>query len=177
MGQYFIIVNETKKEYLHPHKFDDGLKLLEFGLSSYGTLFALALLLRQGVGEDGDFSSGGGDYTSPLWHKFVRPQYDNRDELTKHGKSFEEASDMINMSIKHNTPKELWEYLGHWVGDAIAIVGDYDESKRWAGVYDGKGYTDISHKVIPMVNFIKNHDGVGKEREDKSIRPDIVLSL
>ena len=47
MGQYFLIVNLDKKEYLHPHKFGDGLKLLEFGCSSQGTLTALTLLLRR----------------------------------------------------------------------------------------------------------------------------------
>lgn len=56
MGQYFLVVNQTKKEYLYPHIFDDGLKLLEFGCSSDGTMTALALLLRK---SDGD---GGGDF-------------------------------------------------------------------------------------------------------------------
>jgi hypothetical protein len=45
MGQYFYIVNPAKKEYLHPHKFDEGLKLAEFGSSSEGSLKALAWLL------------------------------------------------------------------------------------------------------------------------------------
>lgn len=36
MGQYYYVINVTKKEYLHPHKFFDGLKLLEFGCSSNG---------------------------------------------------------------------------------------------------------------------------------------------
>ena len=45
MGQYFYIVNETKKQFLHPHAFDEGLKLAEFGSSSNGSLKALAFLL------------------------------------------------------------------------------------------------------------------------------------
>ncbi len=32
MGQYYYIVNIDKHEYLHPHKFNDGLKLLEAGV-------------------------------------------------------------------------------------------------------------------------------------------------
>jgi len=55
MGQYFIVVNLDKKEFIHPHKFGDGLKLLEFGCSSHGTLTALALLLRKSN------EGGGGD--------------------------------------------------------------------------------------------------------------------
>lgn len=30
MGQYFKVVNTTKKEYINPHKMDDGVKFLEF---------------------------------------------------------------------------------------------------------------------------------------------------
>lgn len=56
MGQYFIIVNLDKKEFIHPHAFKDGLKLLEFGYSGRGTMTALALLLRKSS------ETGGGDW-------------------------------------------------------------------------------------------------------------------
>ena len=55
MGQYYKVVNLTKKQYLHPHAFGDGLKLLEFGSGGCGTMCALALLLSDGNGR------GGGD--------------------------------------------------------------------------------------------------------------------
>ena len=58
MGQAYIIVNETKKQYIHPHRFGDGYKLCEFGSSSRGTMFALAVLLARGNGR------GGGDLRS-----------------------------------------------------------------------------------------------------------------
>jgi len=58
MGQYYYVVNLDKKQFLHPHKFDEGLKLMEFGCSSEGTLTALALLLADGNGR------GGGDAQS-----------------------------------------------------------------------------------------------------------------
>ena len=58
MGQYYRTVNLDKKQYLHPHKFDDGLKLMEFASSSCGTLRALAILLADGNGR------GGGDLRS-----------------------------------------------------------------------------------------------------------------
>ena len=57
MGQYHVIVNETKKQFLHPHKLGDGLKLLEFGCSRDGTMTALALLLSVHNGR------GGGDFS------------------------------------------------------------------------------------------------------------------
>lgn len=58
MGQYFKIVNLDKKQFLHPHKFDDGLKLMEFGRSSDGTMAGLAILLADSNGR------GGGDCRS-----------------------------------------------------------------------------------------------------------------
>jgi hypothetical protein len=56
MGQYYLVVNTTKRQFLHAHKFDDGLKLMEFGQSSGGTMTALAILLADGNGR------GGGDF-------------------------------------------------------------------------------------------------------------------
>ncbi len=58
MGQYYLIVNLDKKQYLHPHKCGDGLKLLEFCCSANGTLTALAILLADGN------NRGGGDLRS-----------------------------------------------------------------------------------------------------------------
>lgn len=58
MGQYYKVVNLDKKQYIKPHAFDDGAKLLEFGCSSGGTMLALALLLASGNGR------GGGDHRS-----------------------------------------------------------------------------------------------------------------
>jgi len=58
MGQYYLTVNLDKGEYLDPHKFGDGLKLLEFGDSASGTMTGLATLLADGNGR------GGGDLRS-----------------------------------------------------------------------------------------------------------------
>lgn len=58
MGQYYVIVNLDKKQYLHPHRAGDGLKLLEFACSSNATMTCLAILLADGNGR------GGGDLRS-----------------------------------------------------------------------------------------------------------------
>jgi hypothetical protein len=58
MGQYHMVFNVTKKQFLHPHKFGEGLKLLEFGCSGCGTMTALAVLLSNSNGR------GGGDLRS-----------------------------------------------------------------------------------------------------------------
>ena len=55
MGQYHLTCNLDKREYLHPHKLGDGLKLMEFGCSAMGTMTALAVLLSEQNGR------GGGD--------------------------------------------------------------------------------------------------------------------
>ena len=47
MGQYFLIVNTTKKEYLHPHRFGEGLKFMEFTVDGCGIMHGLAHLLAQ----------------------------------------------------------------------------------------------------------------------------------
>jgi hypothetical protein len=47
MGQYFIAVNEDKQEWIHPHRFGDGMKFLELALSGGGFLAGLAVLLRK----------------------------------------------------------------------------------------------------------------------------------
>jgi len=59
MGQYYYVVNLTKKEYLDPHKLGDGKKLLEQLNSTGGTMAALFLLLTCSNGR------GGGDVFAP----------------------------------------------------------------------------------------------------------------
>jgi hypothetical protein len=54
-----LTINADKKQFLHPHKFNEGLKLLEFGCDSNGLLTGLALLLSSGNGR------GGGDLHLP----------------------------------------------------------------------------------------------------------------
>jgi hypothetical protein len=58
MGQYHVVVNKTKKQFLRPHAFGDGLKLMEFGVRAYGTMAELAILLAK------DNGSGVGDLDS-----------------------------------------------------------------------------------------------------------------
>ena len=58
MGQYHVVVNLDKKEYLYSHDFGDGLKLREFGESAGGMMTGLAYLLAVSNGR------GGGDVHS-----------------------------------------------------------------------------------------------------------------
>ena len=65
MGQYHIVANLDKKQFLMPHRFDNGLKLREFGCSGGGTLMGLTLLL---AAQNKGGARGGGDWhiESPL---------------------------------------------------------------------------------------------------------------
>jgi len=47
MGQYFMVVNTDKKEYLMPHDFGSGLKFMEFTVDGCGVMHGLAHLLAQ----------------------------------------------------------------------------------------------------------------------------------
>lgn len=67
MGQYFIAVNKTKQEWIHPHRFGDGLKFLEFTSSGCGFLSGLAFLLRQSDQNDGLADTKGGHKIVGSW--------------------------------------------------------------------------------------------------------------
>ena len=90
MGQYHLIANLDKREYLYPHEFGDGFKRMEFGQSAGGTLTGLAVLLAATNGR------GGGDFCDP--------------------------------GVDDPVGSERWLPSGRWVGDRIAIIGDYFEN-------------------------------------------------
>lgn len=56
MGQYHKVFNLDAKQKVNPHACDDGIKLMEFGCSAYGTLSAMALLLAKGAGYEGPWA-------------------------------------------------------------------------------------------------------------------------
>jgi hypothetical protein len=55
MGQYYLLANLDKEQYIHPHHCGDWAKLMEFTSSGCGMLACLAILLADGNGR------GGGD--------------------------------------------------------------------------------------------------------------------
>lgn len=77
MGQYHKVVNLDKQEYLNPHDFGDGLKLMEFGCSAQGTLSALAGLLAMDAQQVGPWAGCRltitGDYGDE--GRFVPPEF------------------------------------------------------------------------------------------------------
>ena len=60
MGQYYVIANLDKKEFIDPHAFGDGVKLMEFAGGGSRTLSGLAVMLASSNG------MGGGDLHLPV---------------------------------------------------------------------------------------------------------------
>ncbi len=71
MGQYYHIVNLSRREFLNPHRLGDGLKLMEFASSSYGTMSALAMLIGSPVSMSFRDSENHNAAYKSLWASFV----------------------------------------------------------------------------------------------------------
>jgi hypothetical protein len=139
VGQYHYVVNYDKKQFLHPHKFDDGLKLMEFGCSAQSTLLGLAVLL---AASNTPIARGGGDLHP--WHG--GPGYEGR--------------------VRDTDPARgewlMKNVVGSWAGDRVAIIGDYAEDEDAAGLVgregspwnnDGESWTDISVLAIEAMEL------------------------
>lgn len=142
MGQYHYIANIDKREYLHPHKFGDGLKLMEFGTSGSGTMLGLAVLLAASNGR------GGGDL-----HIWTPSADDPRGYQPYGGTPTPERQRLYD------------EYVGRWAGDRIAIIGDYAEAGDFPGFEQHDSpwaedpevpsptWTDISAEVVATIRL------------------------
>lgn len=110
MGQYYIVSNVDKREYIDPQRVGSGLKLWEICSSNLPRL--LPYLLRQSTG------TGMGD------------------------------------------PDGV--HVGHWAGDRVVIVGDYDESDTYGGLFreatDSQEWTEISPYVVSEFNSFIERD-------------------
>lgn len=72
MGQYYLIANLDKREYLHPHKLGSGLKLWEIAASDLSR--SLILLLQDSDGRGG----GDGNIDDPVIAEFCGRWKNNR---------------------------------------------------------------------------------------------------
>jgi hypothetical protein len=92
MGQYFVIANLTKKEYLHPHRLGFGAKLWEISANNITRIFPL-LLRKSSEGGGGDIQR---DYpTAGRWAGdkiVVVGDYDKSGLYEKAKKNFREIS-------------------------------------------------------------------------------------
>lgn len=111
MGQYYRVINIDKKQYLHPHKFGDGLKLVEFGCSANATLCGLAILLAEGNGRGG----GDLDSESPIIGSWAR------DRIVVAGDyADDEPGDQRELNLYAITSEDAWEDISEEVLLAMA---------------------------------------------------------
>lgn len=143
MGQYHYVANYDKKEYLHPHKFNDGLKLMEFGCSAEGTLLGLTVLL---AASNTPGARGGGDL-----HPWIKGHGAHDNDRTITGDPV--RADWLMENV-----------VGRWAGDRIAIIGDYNEPEDAKGLVgregspygsdeERKGWKDISDLAIEAMEL------------------------
>jgi hypothetical protein len=124
MGQYHYVANLDKKEYVHPHRMGDGLKLLEFGSSGCGTMTGLALLLACSNGR------GGGDLHSD--HKVIGSWAGDRIAIIG---DYAEAGDFPGFENADDSPWENdkgWKDISNEVRAAMSEDGYLNRELRSA---------------------------------------------
>jgi hypothetical protein len=150
MGQYHLVVNLDKKQYLHPCRLGDGQKLLEFA-DGGATLTALALLLAKDNGRGtGDLHAAPPDAPLERWER----------------NGFERV----------RTPHA--PLVGSWAGDRIVIAGDYGdklpESDETLYALTLRTFEDISAQLRELISC----DQWLEQRlspYNKSLRPDLII--
>lgn len=153
MGQYHYPINWNRREYLDPHTFGDGLKLLEFGCSQNSTLTGLAVLLAS---SNKGGARGGGDLHP--WHDADRFGSDRVDDYI----------------IDEDYEQRLMNHVvGRWAGQRIQILGDYhnaDETcgegtgdQPWNSGPMGDRWTNIGAAVLQTMRLdhYLRHDDTG----------------
>lgn len=154
MGQYWIPVNLTKREFIDPHKLGAGLKLWEQLANSPGTGEAL-LVLCAAMPE----VRGGGDFD--LDENYHGPE--------------RKPTDSGAVAMPDGYTAIAKRTIGRWAGDRIALVGDYAEDgdlpKRMCAskIYgkcgpddNGKEPRGMFHDVTDDVVAVIEHELNGK---------------
>ena len=140
MGQYHIVVNLDRHEYLHPHHLGDGLKLLEFG-DGGRTMTALAALLAI------DNGRGSGDL-----HAVVPgiPIEDWERGYTKTSDGWARGGDELFRA------RSIYaRHIGSWAGQRIVIAGDYGDRYLLEPMnlyqFAKSNFRDISFELVELL--------------------------
>jgi hypothetical protein len=139
MGQYHLVVNLDRGEYLNPHHLGDGLKLMEFGCGGR-TMTALAVLLAVDNGRGlGDLHAVAPDTPIEKWESgFIK----SSGGWTSGGGLFRERT----IQARH---------IGAWAGQRIVIAGDYGDRyvlEPWNLYQFAKhNFRDISFEMVELL--------------------------
>ena len=123
MGQYFLVVNTDKKEYLMPHNFGSGLKFLEFTSDELSVMSGLAHLLGQssdpsGMGADPDITGSWiGD------HVGIVGDYDESNLYHTAYETYENISNKVICHMaKDSYVREFLQQRHRWDGTGVTAV-------------------------------------------------------
>ena len=155
MGQYFYVLNLDKCQYLDPHCFGDGLKLLEFGCSSEGTMTGLALLLRKS-------SEGGGGDFDPDGYRGEGIPYRNSIEIV--GSWAGDRTAIVgdyDESELYQEARASWQNVSHYVLDAMRLDPYLAEHIKEA---EQSGFSYIGGVAEHMLSQHDGGDGYGPQR-------------
>ena len=147
MGQYHILVNLDKREFVHPHQLGAGLKMWEFTNTRTGPLAALSMLLVSSK------SRGGGDCRedNPILGSCAGDRiaiigdYRERDDLAP-----EHNADIIyGLCSSEEEVSESIERYQQIAKDSSEDVDNY--GNRADRMLAAKPYTNISEQIRPLV--------------------------
>jgi hypothetical protein len=162
MGQYFLIVNLDKKEYIKPTL----MKLWE--ICANNTIRVLGFLL----------ATNNWDGTG------IPKHYNNKEEKEQIINELKELN--IDYEIHEYkdgsgfiVPKYL--FFGRWCCDRVALIGDYAQNAPNAEFlpsyfYVLENYTDITERVIKEFNHFIEIENLKITGFDEYISPDIVIT-
>ena len=157
MGQYFILVNATKREYVRP----SVLKLWEWLANNEARLVAWLVL------------KGPQDGTCLC---YCDPRFTEAEEKYRSARSEEErreALKVINEVASTPIGQGRFRTCGRWAGDEVYLVGSYDGSGLYRRALEE--FRDVTDEVVREFNeFI----GVEELKVGGStfIRPDAVIT-
>ena len=153
MGQYHMVVNLTKREFIHPHKLGSGLELWEqiANGDNGGTGAALLVLLAASNGR------GGGDLdVEDNWHGPER-------EFPRDNGQPEPMPETYSEIAKRT--------VGRWAGDQIAVVGDYAEDGDLPPEFEAGGIFALCNVHKDAEKLADEYEGYGDWAEADG-RPD-----
>lgn len=141
MGQYHILVNLTKKQYVHPHRIGNGLKLREQVGWEYSTSTALVMLLAASNGR------GGGDFhsSSPLVGSWAG------DSIAFIG-DYAESDDLAGVdapTVYNQCDSGKFRDISEQVRDMMAQEFDIH--------YKGDGWLSIEKGPAPKKGWVENN--------------------
>lgn len=144
MGQYYLIVNLDKKQFLHPHKCGDGLKLLEFASSANGTLTALAILLADGN------NRGGGDLHSehPIIGTWAGDRIVIAGDYADEGKFTADPSRTL-YHVAHDEYEDISRQTLRAMADDCYLAEGMKKNTTWQGEHSQPVY-DYAMGVVPL---------------------------